>query len=211
MSEYGVQPTGYVRKPIAVILSELEAAMITEFGPGVIQTPQSPFGQLNGLMADLVAEIDERNLDLYQSYDPDQAEGTRLEILGRLRLLDRGLETDSSFRKSITNEGQSRVDVQDLARAVKGLDGVTYSQVFVNETGEVTNYGLDRGTVAVAVIGGEDSDIVATMRKYIVPGINSYGNTQVSTTIDGYCRTLSFIRPVEIPVPSPVSFTKTCE
>lgn len=200
MSEYGIQPTGYVRKPLAVILAELESAMITEFGPGVIQTSQSPLGQLNGLIADLVAEIDERNLDLYQSYDPDQAEGTRLDVLARLRLINRGIETDSELRQAVTNEGQSRVDVQDLSRAIKGLDGVTFVQVFVNETGEVTNYGLERGTVAVAVIGGEDSEIAETMRKYIVPGVNTYGNVHVTSSIEGQCRSASIIRPVDVVV-----------
>lgn len=200
MTEYGIQPTGYIRKPASVILAELEAAMITEFGPGVIQTPQSPFGQLNGLMADLIAEIDERNLDLYQSYDPDSAEGTRLDILGRLRLINRGISDDPFYRNAITNEGQARVDVQDLTRAVEGLDGVTFTQVFVNETGEVTNYGLERGSVAVAVIGGEDSEIAQAMRRFIVPGINTYGNHPVTSVIDGFCRSSSIIRPVDIPV-----------
>lgn len=200
MTEYGVQPTGYIRKPISVILAELEAAMITEFGPGIIQTSQSPFGQLNGLMADLIAEVDERNLDLYQSYDPDQAEGVRLDTLARLRLISRGIELDPELRKSITNEGQSRVDMQDLSRAIKSVDGVTFVQVFVNETGEVTNFGLERGTVAVAVIGGEDSEIAQAMRKYIVPGINTYGNLNVTSEIEGQCRSVSIIRPIEIPV-----------
>lgn len=76
MTDYGVTSSGYVRKPLATILAELEAAMRTQFGAGVIQTAVSPLGQLNGLVADLLAEVDERNLDLYQSYDPDQAEGT---------------------------------------------------------------------------------------------------------------------------------------
>lgn len=66
MADFGVVPEGYVRKPISIILAEIEAAMATEFGPGVIQTSQSPLGQLNGLMADLIAEIEERNLDVYR-------------------------------------------------------------------------------------------------------------------------------------------------
>ena len=209
MTDYGIQPTGYVRKPIQVILSELESAMVTEFGPGIIQTPQSPLGQLNGLMADLIAEVDERNLELYQSVDPDQAEGNRLDILGRLRLISRNLESDEGLRKSITNEGQSRVDIQDLSRAIKSISGVTYSQVFVNETGEVTNYGLDRGSVAVAVIGGDDEEIAKTMRKYIVPGINTYGNTHVTSNVDGYCRSSSIIRPVVVPVTITINLKTT--
>lgn len=209
MSDYGIQPTGFVRKPLSVILAEIEAAMITEFGPDVIQTSQSPFGQLNGLMADLISEAWERNEELYQSYDPDQAEGNRLDILARLRLVNRGIEKDEDFRKSITNEGQSRVDIQDLSRAIKSLDGVTYSQVFVNETGEVTNYGLERGSVAIAIIGGNNEEIAKTMRKFIAPGINTYGNTHVTSNIDGYCRSSSIIRPIIVPVTLTINLKAT--
>lgn len=200
MSIYGVQPTGYVRKPIQTILNELEAAMRTEFGPGVIQTPQSPLGQLNGLMADLLAEVDERNLDLYQSYDPDQAEGMRLDTLARLRLIYREGQSDLALRKSLTNIGQARVDTQDLARALASISGVTYAQVFVNESGEVMNNELERGFVAAAVIGGDDAEVAKVMRRFIVPGVNTYGNTYVTSNVDGFCRSLSIIRPVPVVV-----------
>jgi hypothetical protein len=200
MSNYGIQPTGYVRKPISVILAELEAAMATEFGPGVIQTPQSPLGQLNGLMADLIAEVDERNLDLYQSYDPDQAEGFRLDTLARLRLIYREGQTDLQLRQAITNAGQGRIDIQDLARALTSVPGVTYAQVFVNESGEVSSEELERGFVAAVVIGGDDEDIARVMRRYIVPGVNTYGNTYVTSNVDGFCRSLSIVRPSEVPV-----------
>lgn len=200
MTDYGIQPTGYVRKPISVILAELEAAMVTEFGPGVIQTPQSPLGQLNGLMADLLAEVDERNLDLYQSYDPDQAEGTRLDTLARIRLAKRGLLTEEAFRKTITNAGQGRIDIQDLAGALASVEGVTYSRVFINDTGETSNPELDQGVVAVAVLGGDDEEVAETIRRYVAPGVSTFGNTRISTTRDGYCRSISMIRPELIPV-----------
>jgi hypothetical protein len=191
---YGVTPEGYVRKPIGVILAEIEALMITEFGPGVIQTPQSPFGQINGLIADIAAEIDERNLDLYQSYDPDQAEGLRLESLGRIRLISRGVKTDEAFRKAITNEGQARVDVQDVESALLGLDGVTFAKFYTE--GEF----FTAGTVSAAVIGGDDEEIATTLRKYVVPGIGTYGNHRVMTEVEGKCRSFSIVRPIDIPV-----------
>lgn len=197
---YGIQPTGYVRKPLSVILAELEAGMISEFGPGVIQTPQSPLGQLNGLMADLIAEIDEVNLDLYQSYDPDQAEGNRLETLARLRLINRGFMDDTALRQAVTNSGQGRVDLQDLARAVSSISGVSYSKVFVNDSGETENPELERGFVAVAVIGGDDSEIADVIRRYVVPGVSTYGNTRVTSDAGGLCRSISIIRPIEVPV-----------
>lgn len=199
MSSYGIQPTGYVRKPISVILAELEAAMVTEFGPGVIQTPQSPLGQLNGLMADLLAEVDERNLDLYQSYDPDQAEGTRLDTLARTRLMLRGTRDDTAFRKVITHEGQGRIDTQDLAAVLLGLTGVTYAQVFVND-GDAEEQELEKGSVAVAVTGGDDDEVAAVIRRYVVPGVNMFGNLRITTNVGGYCRSVSIIRPVEVEV-----------
>lgn len=200
MSSYGIQPTGYVRKPISVILAELEAAMVTEFGPGVIQTPQSPLGQLNGLMADLLAEVDERNLDLYQSYDPDQAEGKRLEMLARIRLVSRFNQSDEEFRKAITNNRQGRIDVQDLAQALVSLEGVTYVRVFINDTGETVNPELEQGVVAIAVIGGTDELVAETIRRYVVPGVSTYGNVRITTTLDGFCRAISIIRPIQVPV-----------
>ena len=195
---YGVQPTGYVRTPLSVFLANLENEMIAHFGPGVIQTPQSPLGQLNGMMADLLAELDEQGLDVYQSYDPDQAEGTRLAILGRLRLLSGNNQTEDEFRRNITNDGRSRIDIQDLAAALKELDGVTYVQVYVHDANEEPFIG--GGWVSVAILGGDDDEIAAIMRKYIVPGINTYGNTPVNTNVAGFCRTVTLLRPIEVPV-----------
>lgn len=194
MTDYGVQPTGYVRKPLNAILAELEAAMVTEFGPGVIQTEVSPFGQLNGLMTDLLFEVDERNLTLYQSYDPDQAEGTRLATLGRLRLLYQGTQTEDQFRQSITNAGEARIDIQDLEGALTSLPGVTFAKYW--EEGE----GLGAGRVAIAVIGGADDDIADAIRRYIVPGISTVGNYRVSSIASGKCRSMSIIRPIEVPL-----------
>ena len=200
MSEYGIQPTGFVRKPLSVVLAEIENLMISQFGPGVIQTPQSPLGQLNGLFSDMVNELWEDAESLYQSYDPEQAEGNRLDTLGRIRLIRRGDDTDAEFRKAIMNEGQARIDVQDISKAVGGLDGVTFHHVFVNETAEIDNYGLERGTIAIAVIGGNDQAIAETLRKYVTPGINTYGNHRVTSEIDGFCRSMSIIRPIPVPI-----------
>lgn len=197
-SNYGTLPTGFARKPLSVILAEIEASMITEFGPGVIQTAQSPLGQINGLLADFAAELWERAEDIYQSYDPDQAEGTRLDALGRIRLVRRGSGDDGEYRKAITNAGQARIDVQDLSRAVGGLAGVTFHQVFVNDSFETDVYGLERGTVAIAVIGGDDQELAKTIRTYIAPGINTFGNTEVSSEIEGFCRSVNIIRPIVV-------------
>lgn len=200
MTDYGVQPTGFVRKPLAIILAEIEALNITEFGPGVIQTSESPLGQINGVAAEAIAKEWELAEDIYQSYDPDQAEGFRLEALGRIRLVDRASgETDESYRRGITNSGAARIDLQDISRAIAAIDGVTYSHVFINDMGEIDANGMPAGSICVAISGGDDGEIAAAVRSYIAPGIVVYGNTSVDSVIDGYCRTLRILRPIEVP------------
>lgn len=198
---YGVQPTGFVRKTLNDVLLEIEQANIATLGPAIIQTTQSPLGQINGVMAEAIAIMWEALEDTYQSYDPAQAEGIRLEMLGRIRLLQRGGdETDADFRQAIMNVGRARVDLQDLARAIAGISGVTYRQIFINDGDAADANGIPGHSVAVAVTGGSNDEIATTIRDYVVPGIGTYGNTQVDTTIEGYCRTVFIVRPIEKPV-----------
>jgi hypothetical protein len=205
---YGVQPTGFVRKNLNTILLEIENAMVTEFGPDVIQTAQSPFGQINGLMADLITQLWETAEDVYQSYDVDQAEGTRLDGLATLRLMDRSFgETDLSFRNAITNQGRARVDINDLSRALKAIEGVTYCQVWIPGNSDEEIPEVPAGYICVAILGGAPEEIAAVMREFVVPGISTYGNETVSATIDGYCRSMLILRPILIPVELVVAVT----
>lgn len=200
MADYGVLPTGFARKSVSTILAEIEASMITEFGPGVIQTAQSPFGQINGLMSDLIGQLWEFAEDVYQSYDPDQAEGTRLDTLGSIRLIGRGTARDEEFRGAITNVGQARIDLQDITRAIAALPGVTYSHVWMNDTGEVDENGMPAGSICVAVTGGDGEEIAQAIRQYIVPGVTVFGTDLVESVIDGFCRSFRVLRPIEVPV-----------
>lgn len=202
MSEYGVVPEGFRRKPMDRIQFELETAARTIFGSDVVLDPESPMGQIVGLYTLLTAQLWETAEDAYQSYDPDQAEGARLDSLARIRLLLRSAEEpDASFRQAITNLGQARIDVQDIMRAILNVPGVTYAQVFVNETNtQDPDTLLQPGQVALAVLGGDDEAIAGAIRAFTVPGISLYGNTYVTSEVDGYCRTVAIVRPILIPV-----------
>jgi len=198
---YGVVPTGFNRKGFNSILLEIENAMVTEFGPNVIQTPESPLGQINGLFAYAVTQLWEFAEDVYQSYDVDQAEGNRLDALAVLRLMERGIgESDEIFRSAITNQGRARVDLADITRAVASIDGVTYVHVWVNDSMEMDPNQLPPASLAVAVLGGDDSEVGAAIRRYVVPGIVTHGNIMVSTVFEGYCRSMLIVRPVLVPV-----------
>lgn len=198
---FGTTPTGFSRKPLITILGEIQDAAKAVFGDGVIQTPESPLGQLNGMCASLASTLWEISEATYQSYDPDQAEGIRLEQLGRIRLLERmSGELDPDFRNAITNAGRARIDLSDIARSVGGVDGANYVRIFENKSSATDVDGIPPHSLAVAVIGGDDLAIANAIRPYVAPGVNTYGNARVDTAVDGYCRTLTFVRPVPIPL-----------
>lgn len=195
---YGVQPTGFVIKPREVILRETEAFITTEDNADLIQTPESPQGVFNGIFADAIGEQWELVASLYSSLDPDIAEGVGLASLGSIRNLRQGGLTETNFRRSITNEGITRIDLQDINLAVSGLEGVTYSQVFVNDSGQFSDDGLRDGELAVAIIGGEDEAIASALRQLIVAGVDTFGNHRVTSIVDGFCRSINIIRPIII-------------
>lgn len=209
---YGTVATGFARKPLSAILAELEESNIEIFGPSVIQTAQSPLGQLNGLRADAIAEAWEISEDVYQARDPDQAEGINLEILASLRLIARMPgEDDGSMRRAIKNAGVANTRDADFARALSNVAGVTWSKPYSNDGGTIDANGIPPHAVCVAAIGGDDEDVATVARRYIVPGISSYGNRVVSTEIDGFCRSMNILRPLELPIKLSVTVTKTSD
>lgn len=210
MTTYGVQSTGFVRKPLAVILAEREQAMIDQFGAGVVQDDTTPIGQWNALVASFTATLWEVAEDIYQSYDPDQSEGNRLDILARLRLIQRAVdEADASLLQAITNAGVARVRDADFDRALRNIDGVTWVKIWENNTGATDANGMPANSVTAAVLGGDDDAVALAARRYIVPGITIHGNTPVDTNIDGFCRTIRITRPVERRVRAELTVTKS--
>lgn len=194
---FGVGPTGFNRARVPELLAEIEETARNVFGADVVQTAQSPLGQLNGLVADLSATLWEIAEDVYQSADVDQAEGARLDQLGRLRLLERiPGETDPLFRQAITNADRARFDMADIERAAASVANVTWAKAYAAGRCS-TVQGLPPRSVAVAAIGGDAASIAAAIRPYVVPGIDLYGNTPVEVVVDGYCRTYDILRPVQ--------------
>lgn len=208
MPDFGVTPQGFVRKGLQDILSEREARNVQAFGAGIVQTPQTPTGQMNGLWSDAEAELWELLESLYRSFDPDQAEGLRLDEIGRLRLLERiPGEQDDSFAKAITNAGAANVRDADFYRAVRNLPGVTWARIVISD-GDPPVPPLSAHSVVVAALGGLDEDVAFVARQFIIPGIISAGNTRVETNIDGFCRSIRIHRPVETPVRVEVTIRK---
>ena len=167
---YGVTANGFVRKPLSVILDDIEQGMVGVFGADVIQTAESPLGQLNGLEADLVAELWELAEAVYQSYDPNEATGVRLDDLAAIRLLERtDGQTDLDLRGDVTNDSADRIAIRDIESRLKNIPGVTYVKLYVNSTNTIDRYAIPPNTMVVAMSGGLREDIAQALYDVIAP------------------------------------------
>lgn len=198
---YGVTNEGFRRKSLPQVLSEIEESAKSIFGNDVIQTAQSPLGQLNRMFADIGADFWEIAETIYQSFDPDQAEGIALDRLAKLRLLERASgETDLALRAAITNVDRVRFDLADIEREIREVNGVEWTRVYVNDTAKTNSFGMDPGSLALAVIGGDDAAVAAAFLPYVIPGTLTYGNHPVTYTHMGYCRSITLIRPEQVQI-----------
>lgn len=87
---FGIDPSGFVPKPLQDIKDDLEAAFRATFGASIDLTPQSNFGQFIGIFSDRMADLWALGQAIYNNQTPDGAAGISLDNLagltGTLRL-----------------------------------------------------------------------------------------------------------------------------
>lgn len=214
---YGITPAGFNRKRADEILADLNTGVQGVFGVSVDLSPTSPDGQFNGLMADEIAFLWELAEDIYHSFDPFQAEGTRLDsvmaaFMHPPRLVTPTVETDAQYRARIygtplditVQDSQETAPSllasnlrDDLEIKLSQLAGVTYVKVIVNEEDTVDPVtGMPGHTYSVIINGGVDADIAEVIWSTHPTGIGTYGDTEVEhVDSTGKCRLIRFERP----------------
>lgn len=196
---YGVVPTGFNAKSLAEIIQEVETENLQAalFGPAIIQTAQTPLGQLNALFSDYTFDLWQLALSTYQSFDVDQADGVRLDTLGKLRNVPRGTgELNADYQLRITNSGRVDVSILSSLDAIRALTGVEWVTVRENNTDATDALGIPSHSLAFAVVGGTDTEVGQAIYNTTVSGIGLVGNTPIQIDTSGYCREIRFIRPV---------------
>ncbi len=84
MTGYGVTGAGFVRKPYAVILAEVQASLRQKLGQSIDLSPVSPLGQIAEVMAYETAKLWVEMERVYDAAYVDTAAGIHLQKLGRL-------------------------------------------------------------------------------------------------------------------------------
>lgn len=81
---YGVTSAGWIPKPLATILAEIQADLQAVFGTGINLAASSVFGQLANRLAEREAEVWDLGEAIWNAFDPNSSSAAGLENLGAL-------------------------------------------------------------------------------------------------------------------------------
>jgi uncharacterized phage protein gp47/JayE len=98
----GVTPTGFVGRTRAEIQAELEEDWREEFGANVDLSPDSPDGQIIGIVADRIAELWEVGQAVYSAQDPDKAVGQAQDAVCAITGTQRDAAAKSTVDMTVT-------------------------------------------------------------------------------------------------------------
>ena len=89
MSNYGISSTGFKRKRLDLLLQELNVEVKAIFGDNFNVSPESPDGQINGVISESNANLWELAEEAYNAFNPKATSGVSLSNLVQLNGITR--------------------------------------------------------------------------------------------------------------------------
>jgi len=167
MSEYGISSTGFKRKRLDLLLQELNAEVKTIFGDNFNVSPESPDGQINGVISESNANLWELAEEAYNAFNPKAASGAALSNLVQLNKINRLIATRSRVELSLTGDSGTVI--------------VAGSLVSTSDTGDTlsTNH-------SVTIDGAGNAVVQATALEFGPISILAGTITQIDTPVLGW-------------------------
>lgn len=169
MADYGVIPTGFNRKRLDTLLEELNQEVQAIFGDNINLSPESPDGQINGVVSESNANLWEIAEASYNAFNPSAASDSTLSNLVQLNGITRLEATKSTVLLTISGTSGtsvpagSLVSVEDSdftfstdSTVVIGVGGTVDVNATATETGPI-EASIGTATVIETPVTGWDS------------------------------------------------------
>ena len=115
MSEpYGISSSGFNRKRLDTLLTELNSEVKAIFGDNFNVSPESPDGQINGVVSESNANLWEIAEEAYNAFNPSSATGNTLSNLVQLNGITRLAATKSRVQVAITGSAATVIPLGSL-------------------------------------------------------------------------------------------------
>lgn len=204
---------GFTVRTLQEIIDEIGGNLKANFGDTFNTDPSSPDGQLIGIFAEQIWNVEQASQAAYQCSDPDSASGVALEYVcdynGVYRRAD---ESDSQLRNrrafSVVNSGTN--SVESIKSDIFKL-GAEHVSVVENATDAVVDT-VPAKSFHTIVKGGDSNEIARKIFDNKPAGILAYGDTKIDV-IDsqGYSHEIGFSRPVDTTIKVAIEFKRTGE
>lgn len=125
MSDFGVSDTGFKRKRLNQLLDELNSEVKAIFGDNFNVSPESPDGQINGVVSESNANLWELAEEAYNAFNPNASSGVSLSNLVQLNGITRLPATASTVELTVTGTSGTLIPQGSLVSDTDGI--VTFS------------------------------------------------------------------------------------
>lgn len=113
-------------------------------GPTIVATPDSPLGQINGIAAEKIRELEELQQKIWQSFDPNSASGTHLSNLGAIVGVKRQAATKAAVTATVTlNDGVTLTPGRQVSVAGDTTQVFETIEEVSNATGSPGTFSVD--------------------------------------------------------------------
>ena len=109
MSDYGVSSTGFKRKRLNLLLEELNSEVKAIFGDNFNVSPESPDGQVNGVISESNANLWELAEEAYNAFNPKAASDVSLSNLVQLNGITRFVATAGRVELTISGDSGTTI------------------------------------------------------------------------------------------------------
>jgi len=175
MSTPGLSSSGFYRKRLNEIISDLEDALKLAFGDNIDLSAQSGFGQFVGIMSEQLADEWQSQENIYNSQYPSTAQGNQLSNVVMYNGLTR-LAASYSTIATVTLTGISGTLIPAGSQASVTGTGKVF------ETDSAATIGVG-GTVVVSMTATETGAIEASIGTLVNIDTPIYGWTAVNNTV----------------------------
>ena len=114
MSSYGISSTGFNRKRLDQILADKNAEVKAIFGDNFNVSPESPDGQINGVISESDANLWELAELAYNAFNPSAAVGVTLSNLVQMNGITRLAATNSRAQLTLTGTAATTIPIGSL-------------------------------------------------------------------------------------------------
>lgn len=140
MPDFGLSSLGFNRKRLNTLLEEIETEIKTIFGDDFNVSPETPDGQILGVISESNANLWEIAEEAYNAFNPSAATGFTLSNLVQLNGITRLAATYTTVQLSLTGDPGTIIPISSL------ISSSTTGEIFSTDN-EITLDGSGEGIV----------------------------------------------------------------